>query len=93
MGEWERLFEALVRHEAEALGEPHVVVCQDVETGRTTHHGPYPDALAALSAAGERETAARELGDNAEVVCRVARLWAPQPGNATLTRPQDRTEG
>ncbi len=87
-----RLLDSLIRHETDALDQAHIVVSRELRSGRVSCHGPYADPFAALVAAADLETAAAGAGDNAEVVCRVARLWAPLPAPEHVVR-RDRTEG
>ncbi len=86
------LFDSMVRHEVAAFEQPHIVVSREPRSGQVSHHGPFPNPFAALTAAADLETAAATGGDNARVVCRVVRLWAPLPVPDPIAR-HDGSEG
>lgn len=62
---------------------PHIVVCQDSETGARSYSGPFPDGIAALVFAEAESAVDRALNDGAPLQFSVAALYpATRPARA-----------
>ncbi|MCZ4498919.1 MAG: hypothetical protein JWQ74_1472 [Marmoricola sp.] len=67
--------------EAAELDMPHIVICQDSDTGAVSYEGPFPDGMAALVFAERESVVDQELNDGMPLRFTVAALY---PGGHTL---------
>jgi hypothetical protein len=70
--------DALVADAVESIDGPHLLICDEAETGLSTYSGPYASGLEALVAAlHEQEALGATEGDRASYRFRVAQLAPP----------------
>lgn len=70
--------DALVADAVESIDEPHILICDEAETGLSTYSGPYASGLEALAAAlHEQEALGATEGDRRSYRFRVAQLGRP----------------
>ena len=70
--------DALVADAVESIDGPHLLICDEAETGLSTYSGPYASGLEALVAAlHEQEALGATEGDRPSYRFRVAQLGQP----------------
>ena len=86
-GQWDwhtRVERILVDIELAEIEMPHIVLCRNVHNGDVSYSGPYPSALAALTAADHERAVERRAGGAGELSFHVAPLYPAYTPPAAL---------